>query len=279
MSRLLETFRVGDAEIAALSDGAPDRSMETFFREFDAEGWAQALGLSSPSDPIPFNFGSFLIRSGADMVLVDSGFGTAGRETGAPGGGELPQRMQELGVGPTEVTAVVHTHLHPDHCGWDLDMAAEGQLSFSNATVYVHEKDVEHFMGQEQSQFTRTAQRVVPALRQADRLSTVDGEKAVTPSVTMVPTPGHTPGHCSVLVASGGEHLLITGDVAHHPKQFEHHDWVPAVDVDPEASIASRAKLAALAADRNALVTGGHWPILTTGHVRRVETGYVWEPA
>lgn len=279
MSRLMETFTVGNAEIAALSDGAPDRDMSSFFRDFDAEGWTRALGLTKPDDPIPFNFGTFLIRSGTEVVLVDSGFGTAGSQTGAPGGGELPARLRDLGVDAGEITAVVHTHLHPDHCGWDLDLPGEGELSFPNATVYVHQKDVDHFMGSEESQFTRTAKRVVAALQQGNRLSPIDGEQTVTPSVTMIPTPGHTPGHCSVMVASGGEHLVITGDAAHHPLQFEHHDWIPAVDIDPEASVASRGKLANLAADRQALVTGGHWPILTTGHVRRVESGFKWEPA
>ena len=74
-----------------------------------------------------------------------------------------------------------------------------------------------------------------------------------------------------------GEELLIVGDAAHHPVHFEHHDWIPGVDLDRAASTRSRGKLAALAADRGALVTGGHFPILTLGHVRRVEGGYRWE--
>ena len=108
-------------------------------------------------------------------------------------------------------------------------------------------------------------------------MQTFDGEHAVSDALTMVPTPGHTPGHCSVMLASQGEHLLILGDAAHHPVHLEHHDWIPGVDIDKAESRRSRAKLAALAADRDAVVTGGHFPILTLGKVRRVETGYRWE--
>jgi glyoxylase-like metal-dependent hydrolase (beta-lactamase superfamily II) len=92
-----------------------------------------------------------------------------------------------------------------------------------------------------------------------------------------VPTLGHTPGHTSYIVACGGGHLLITGDAAHHPVHFEHPDWVPGVDLEPERSKASRGVLSALAVERDALVTGGHFPILTLGRLRRTPDGYAWE--
>jgi glyoxylase-like metal-dependent hydrolase (beta-lactamase superfamily II) len=80
-----------------------------------------------------------------------------------------------------------------------------------------------------------------------------------------------------VLVASQGEHLVIVGDAAHHPVHLEHHAWIPQVDVDPAESARSRAKVAQLAVDKDAIVTGGHFPILTLGRVRKVGTEYQWE--
>jgi glyoxylase-like metal-dependent hydrolase (beta-lactamase superfamily II) len=279
MSRLLNTFEVGDLEVAALSDGAPDRAMKGFFSTPEASEWAKWLGLTDPDDPMPFNFGAFLVRGGGHTVLVDSGFGTPGRQMDVPGAGQIPQRLGDLGVGLDEVDTIVHTHLHPDHCGWDIDMDQSDERTFPNATVWVSHREVDYWTAPEQADDERagTGRRVVARLTADDRLETFDGEYAVTPFLTMVPTPGHTPGHCSVLLASGGEHLLITGDAAHHPAQLVHHGVTPAVDVDPEASVRSRQKLAAMAADRDALVTGGHWPILTLGHVRRTDSGYRWE--
>jgi len=281
MSRLSETFRIGALEVAALSDGAPDRALGGFFHGIEPAEWTRALGITDPEQPLPFNFGTFLIRGDSHVTLVDTGNGARMKGQGTPGGGELLERLAEIGVAPAEVDTIVHTHLHGDHCGWDVNDEAEGALTFPNATIHLHQRELEYWTsgesdGNAQAAYSRS--RIVP-VEAAGHVRTFDGEHAISEAMTMVPTPGHTPGHCSVLLASNGEHLLIAGDAAHHPVHFEHHDWLPGVDLDPAESSRSRAKLAALAADRGALVTGGHFPILTLGRVERIETGYRWVPA
>ena len=279
MSRLSETFRIGALEVAALSDGAPDRALGGFFHGVDAAEWTQALGIIDPEQPLPFNFGSFLIRGDGQTTLVDSGLGARARAMDIPGGGQLLARLSDLGVAPAAVDTVVHTHLHGDHCGWDVNDDEGGALTFPNATVYVHQKELDYWTGSasdENPQAEYSRSRIVP-VQAAGHVKTFDGEHAVSESLTMVPTPGHTPGHCSVMLASQGEHLLILGDAAHHPAHLEHHDWIPGVDPDRAESQRSLAKLAALAVEKDATVTGGHFPILTLGKLRRVETGYRWE--
>ena len=279
MAELSGTFRVGGLEVAALSDGAPERELSGFFDGVDAADWTAALGISSPDDPVPFNFGVFLVRGDGHTTLVDAGYGAQGREMDIPGGGELLTRIGECGVGFDEVDTIVITHLHGDHCGWLVNDDADGALTFPNASVYVHEQELAFWTGPDTDEHPMAGyarSRITP-VQGAGRVQTFDGEHAVSDALTMVPTPGHTPGHCSVMLASQGEHLLILGDAAHHPVHLEHHDWIPGVDIDKAESRRSRAKLAALAADRDAVVTGGHFPILTLGKVRRVETGYRWE--
>ncbi|MDA1061934.1 MAG: hypothetical protein O2895_03360 [Chloroflexi bacterium] len=78
-------------------------------------------------------------------------------------------------------------------------------------------------------------------------------------------------------MASEGAHLVLLGDAAHHPIHLERHDWIPGVDLDPAESRRSRAKLARLAVEHDAVVTGGHFPILSLGKVRAVDGGYQWE--
>src|SRR5690606_9198787 len=125
----------------------------------------------------------------------------------------------------------------------------------------------------------QVSRRAMAPLKASGRVATFDGELEVTTGITTVPTPGHTPGHTSLLLASQGEHLLITGDAAHHPVHLEHHDWIPGVDLDPRESETSRHRLSALAVEKDALITGGHFPILTLGKLRQVEAGYQWVPA
>ena len=279
MSRLSETFRIGRLEVAALSDGAPDRALGGFFYGVDPNQWTQALGISGPDEPVPFNFGTFLLRGDGRTVLVDAGYGAAAKKLGIPGGGELLQRIAELGVKREEIDTIVHTHLHLDHCGWDTDAEHDREITFPKATVYVSQAEFDYWTGptMEENPGAKASRAAIAPLLETGRVKTFEGEFGVTSSLTMVPTPGHTPGHCSVLVASQGEHLIIVGDAAHHPAHLEHHTWIPQVDVDPAESARSRAKVAQLAVDKNAIVTGGHFPILTLGRVRKVGTEYRWE--
>lgn len=277
MSRLSQEFTVGSMRVAALSDGAPDRPLGGFFHGIEPERWMTELGLTDPETPVPFNFGSFLIRDGSRTILVDSGFGTPALTMNIPGGGELLERIAEIGVDRDEIDAVVHTHLHPDHCGWDVQ--EDDRLSFPNATIYVASTELDFWVNSPAAPEDRAAvakRQMLPYQAQS-RIRTFEGEFEISPGITTIPTPGHTPGHTSLMLASDGEHLVITGDAAHHPVHFEHHDWIPGVDLDPGESTKSRGRLSALAADRDALVTGGHFPILTLGRVRRTAGGYAWE--
>ncbi|HET7737859.1 MAG TPA: MBL fold metallo-hydrolase, partial [Tepidiformaceae bacterium] len=135
MSRLLETFKVGALDVAALSDGAPDRALGGFFNGIDPALWMPAIGVTEAEQAVPFNFGTFLVRGDGRTVLIDSGYGPPAAAMGVPGGGEMLARLAEIGVTPGEVDTVVHTHLHLDHCGWDVDEG--GAVVFPNARVLV----------------------------------------------------------------------------------------------------------------------------------------------
>ncbi len=276
--KLQATFRIGALDVSALSDGAPERALGHFFVGADEQDWMRAIGVTHPKDPVPFNFGAFLVRGDDHVVLVDSGYGARMRGSDVPGGGELPERLAELGVAREDVDLIVHTHLHADHCGWDVD-DTEGGLMFPNATVHVARAELDYWLRDPSADpdgASNARSRLAPA-DLAGRIRPADGETAVTPSLSMLPTPGHTPGHCSVMLTSEEQHLLILGDVAHHPVHLEQHDWIPRVDLDPAESQRSRRRMAELAVARDALVTGGHFPILTLGRIRRDPAGFRWE--
>ena len=73
------------------------------------------------------------------------------------------------------------------------------------------------------------------------------------------PTPGHTPGHVSIHIASRGEQALITGDFIHHPCQFARLDWGSTADVDQTGASAMRASTFDTYADTPVLVIGPHF--------------------
>ena len=77
--------------------------------------------------------------------------------------------------------------------------------------------------------------------------------------VSVFPTPGHSPGHMSVLIRSQGEEAVLTGDVAHHPCQMAHLDWASTFDSDPVQSTHTRRELFSHLASKPTLVIGGHF--------------------
>jgi glyoxylase-like metal-dependent hydrolase (beta-lactamase superfamily II) len=149
--------------------------------------------------------------------------------------GHLPEELAAAGIDAHEVTAIVLTHLHTDHIGW----AVPADSPFTNARVIVQRADVEAFAAARQEGV------LLEPLRQEGRLHIVDGDTALSEGVRILSTPGHTPGHQSVLVAAGNESLLVTGDLLVHAVQLL--DPSLAYGHDADADLARESRQAALA--------------------------------
>ena len=106
----------------------------------------------------------------------------------------------------------------------------------------------------------------VQPIADAGKADLVASDAMLADEITLIPTPGHSPGHMSVHIKSDGEEALLTGDVAHHPCQMAHLDWSSTADSDPRQSVVSRRELFSRFADTKALVIGGHF---SAGHIRR----------
>ena len=99
----------------------------------------------------------------------------------------------------------------------------------------------------------------------------------ISPEIRLEPTTGHTPGHVSVHIESGGQHAVITGDMTHHPCQMGHPDWSPPFDSDPVAAAHTRGRMFAEWADQPILVIGTHYAGPTAGHIRRDGAAFRFE--
>ncbi len=279
MAELSASFRLGGLEIAALSDGVGEQAPSDWFPGVAAEEWVAALGLDAEVASLPVNFGSFLVRGGGHTTLIDTGNGarTRGQHPGAAG---LPDRLRELGVAPGDVDLVLLTHFHADHVGWNLEEDG-GPVTFANARFYLHEADLAYLDDPNTPVSEGTAyseSRIAPLVADG-QLEGFDGEFSPASGLVMVPTPGHTPGHCSVLIESQGERLFVVGDAAPHVAHLERPEWSPVFDLDGVRASESRRALAERAIREQALVTGGHFPILTVGRLGAAGAGYRWRDA
>lgn len=234
-------MRAGNAEILAFTDinmefpwnvffpSIPSAELEQY-REMYPDCWGQ-IGFMTDA-------GCYAVRSSGKTIVIDTGLGPGPHPWLRNAKGNLINDMKEKDLDPADVDVVLHTHLHTDHVGWNM---TDGNPTFPNATYYGPQKDWDYF-SQMLAANPQIAAQIAP-LKDLGKLELYDGEFAVTPEVTTVPTPGHTPGHCSVLVNSGGDKIFIVGDVAHHPAQVDRTDWSPAFDVDAATSSQTRKKV------------------------------------
>ena len=109
-------------------------------------------------------------------------------------------------------------------------------------------------------------------------LDLIEGEYSVTSELTTLPTPGHTPGHISVVVASGGESAFILGDVAHTPAQAKYTDWSPVFDTDPDLARQTRHEVLDRLESEDTVVASGHFPHPGYGRFVRSGDRRIWRP-
>ena len=103
------------------------------------------------------------------------------------------------------------------------------------------------------------------------------GEHRLTRDLTAMPTPGHTPGHMSILITSQGERGLILGDAAHNPAQLQETDWVSRADMDPEVTRQTRRALVERLEREQIVVAAGHFPAPGFGKVLRLQGRRYWQ--
>lgn len=212
---------------------------------------------------------SYLIRSGGETVLVDTGVGPAGLWGWAAEFEEgLLPALAEAGAAPEDVDVVFLTHLHVDHVGWNTDR--DRQLVFPNARYVAHRDGIPVARESDRSHVPRTILAV--------EFEELDGD-VVAEGVTAFPLPGHLPGHTGLRIDSKGERAVLIADAAVNPMLLDQPDRVYAFDDDPVSCVATRRALLPELVDRDVLVACGHYPAGGIGRVVTRGDRVVWEAA
>jgi glyoxylase-like metal-dependent hydrolase (beta-lactamase superfamily II) len=190
--------------------------------------------------------------------------------------------MVAAGYKPESIDFVLCTHLHLDHVGWNTRLVnGKWTPTFPKASYLLNKKELDLFGSIDEKtteDFLQVQRRVfadsVKPVLDAGLAKAVDGETQVCEGVRLVPTPGHTPGHSSVLIESNGASALITGDFIHHPIQFHDPGLVSPFDVDNNAAVATRRRVFAQYAGTPTLIIGTHFAGPTAGKLVRDGDGY-----
>lgn len=187
---------IGQTSVTYLPDGHAWLDPEVVFPASAPAGWA---GFLDADGRFPVSIGSFLIRVADRVILVDLGLGAV--EWGNADlradfrGGDLIASLAAEGLAPADVDTVFFTHLHHDHVGWTTGAAYD--LTFPRARHLVAEAEWRHWLGTDEVVGPHPAAVMAPL---ADRVEfTADGAE-IAPGVRVLATPGHTPGHQSLVV-------------------------------------------------------------------------------
>lgn len=259
-----QSFHLGTLSLTALHDSqiVVPNDGKTFgvgVSTADVGNVLRAAG--APPDRITISAGALLVRTGRQVILIDTGFGP--RYHGA-----LLASLKVAGVSPADVTDVLITHPHPDHIGGLLD--AQGALAFPNAKIHMAS-----------AAWAWLKQKAPPAMISTlgARMQTFEPGDRMAPGIVSRSLPGHTPGHVGYEITSGHERLLDIGDVAHSSiVSLARPEWSIQFDADHALAYTTRLETLRSLAKSHEWVYAPHFPFPGVGHIIAAKHGFAWSP-
>lgn len=267
---------LGEKTLLTVSDGVLRIGPDRLFKNIPVEQSAPLLRSVDERGHALVPMRSLLIRVGPRLILVDTGLGRHSPLRPEPG--TLLDEMAAAGIQPTDVTDVVISHAHGDHLGWSTSDDERGRRpTFVNARYWMSSAELRHWSQPVHLDAIPALRTHLPVLAASGQLELVEGEAEIAPGVRLIPTPGHTPGHQSVLITDGSVAALFTGDLSHHPLHYEKPNWGSQFDTDSDLAYRTRLRVFQQAAADHVLLVSYHHPT-PFGYATYHGAAFRWEP-
>jgi glyoxylase-like metal-dependent hydrolase (beta-lactamase superfamily II) len=272
-------LQIGDIRIHVINDG------DTWVDPGGAFGLVPRVLWSRYFEPnenhlVPMVEMCLLVQTGDYNIVVDTGLGTKLSEKQqriwhlSRPRGDLLAALERMGVTPEDVTHVIDTHLHADHCSGNTRFADDGATivpTFPNAEYVVQRREYQDAINPNERTAATYLSDNWQALVDYGQMRLLDGDTEIAPGVWGVVTPGHTPGHMSVRFQSKGHYAAYLCDLASYAAHFERLGWMTAYDVEPLVTLETKRRWQQWALETDAVLIFGHDPQRPVGRLKPSE--------
>jgi len=237
--------------------------------------WLEPRALDPATGLFIFPMQSYVVRTGRHTVLIDSCVGNHKDRPTRPhwhrkDDSRYMDGLAAAGLGVGDIDFVLCTHLHPDHVGWNTRLENDRWVpTFPNARYVFSRRELAHWEARNAEQtLPHIVDSVLPVVA-AGRVDLVDSDHALDDAIRLEPTPGHSPDHFAVHLASRGQEAVMSGDLIHSPLQCRHPELVARPDFDREQAVATRRGFLERYCETDTLICTAHFPSPSVGHVVR----------
>jgi len=275
VARIVEVYGFED-NIAMLLPGATPELVLS-------HKWLQPR-FATPDGRMILSFQAFVLRSRGKSVMIDTCIGADRKrefEVFCNLKTTFLEDLRAAGFPPESISGVLCTHLHFDHVGWNTHLVNGRWVpTFPQARYYFGRQEWEHWQHLKRTGGYHNLDHLEDSLDPivaAGLAELIEPDFRITDEVSLIATPGHTPGHVSVLIRSRGKEAVITGDMMHHPIQLALPGTPGNFDMDKEQGARTRKEFISRFADQDTLVIGSHFAEPTAGRI--VRDGAAWKLA